>query len=188
MSERKTSYKQTIINALVFFVVIAGGIFAGFWISVKTGLTDGLAPGQEYAGENKTNIKEGKLFPAIAGEDVNYNEVAVQPLLTGKKTIVAFVSGTCEPCRKLSEELMTWPEVGSGEYQVILLTHDPDMFRGNPHFTVLKDNSELLDSLNIRMFPTICAVDPGGKVKMVASGFGANISRDLFANWFAKES
>jgi len=174
MVKRTDSFGRLATKGLVLFVIITAGIFAGFWISVKSGLTETLAGGGEDYQSNvpETNVHEGDLFPEFSAADDSGSMVSVAAHLKGKTTIVGFVSDGCEPCLRFAGAVSQWEAVKSGAVEVVLLTESPDMFREQSKFTVFESHFKIHEALAINVFPTIFVVDPDGVVQQVAVGFG----------------
>ena len=172
MADDRSSMGSTLLKGLGLFIVIVAGIYAGFWISVKSGLTESLSGGPGNArAVNQTNVKTGDVFPSVAAAGIGGTEIPLGPVLESQKTILAFLSGTCEPCLMFAEAVPEWEVVESGEYQVVILTDSPDVFAGEPSFKVYQSSFPMLDSLNVRAFPTIFVIDESGEVQFVSSGY-----------------
>ena len=175
------SLGSTVLKGVVLFVIVAAGVFAGFWISVKSGLTDTLAGAGHGEGglSNRSALVEEEPFPAITGLNAGGEEVDVASLLSGRRSVVGFVSGTCEPCLRFADAVAQWEPVRAGDMQVILFTESPEVFRGNDLFTVLEPLGSPMDEHDIFVFPTIIVVDPAGDMKAVSSGFSRMITPEF---------
>jgi hypothetical protein len=172
MTEKKSSMGGMVFKGIGLFVVIVAGIYVGFWISVKSGLTDSLSGRSALPQQlNQTNVKAGDQFPTISALDVSGEEVSLEPVIDGQKTILAFLSGTCEPCLMLAGDLPGFQAVRSGEYRVVILSESPEVYRESGEFDVYGSRFEVIDSLNVRAFPTVFVIDESGVVEHVSAGY-----------------
>ena len=179
MAGKSESIGSFLLKALILLVVIAAGVFAGFWISSKTGLTGvfgGNAAPQEMI--NRSNVRVGDIFPPVTVRR-DGAETDIRTLLLGKRSLVAFVSGACEPCRLLVEEAARWPSVIEGNLQVLLLTRTPEAHRGSPLLQVYEIPTEVLPQLEIGVFPTLYVINEAGEVRVALSGYSEAMTEEV---------
>lgn len=179
MANQSGSFGSFLLKALVLLVVIAVGVFAGFWISAKTGLTNAFSSHEPpMQTMNRSNVKVGDMFPPVTVK-VNGEETDIRTLLGGKRSMVAFVSGTCEPCQMLVGDLPSWEMVTSGDLQVLLLTRTPEAYGENPAFAVCELPTEVLQQLEVNVFPTFYLVNEAGEVRVATSGYGEAMTEEM---------
>jgi hypothetical protein len=152
--------KEFLLRAVVMFVIIAGGVFAGLALGVRLGLgssNTGFDPHKELP----EHLSVGRPFPDLEVRDSVGVTVDLAKAVSDGKQIVAFVSPTCGPCQNLVTFLAQAPSVQAGSFQVALVSTDPDAF---PHFQgarFYRIYGSTLDSLGVKLFPTMVGVEHG---------------------------
>lgn len=122
-------------------------------------------------------------FPSVLLKDLNDKIVAGDRILEGKKTVVLFISPTCEPC---SEEVEKWkpylPNV-KPPFQVIGISPDPVgelALYAKEHqinFPVYSDPSgKLVEHFSLSTYPTVVGVTADRIVKFIQPGYRAHLS------------
>jgi hypothetical protein len=167
-----------LVRAAVLFVVIVGGVATGFLIAShlsKRG--DALVFNLEASGLlNRTALSEGDDFPDIHIRDEGDTAVALTPMFEGRRAILGFVSRGCEPCDELLEFFEEKGFPRPGDPRIVLLSVGVQRYESKG-FECFRVERSAIDTLEIRMFPTVIGLDSDGKVSFVSSGF----SRDIIA-------
>lgn len=169
---KNTGFGGFLLRAIVLFVVIAGGVATGFLIARHLSRSDGgmfhFEPSDLL---NRTELAIGDPLPTISVFDQRDSLLALGPLPRGQKVILAFISEGCEPCEDLLsflEEREVTP--GSG-CRVILLSLGSGGCDEKAGFETFRIKRDVLDELNIRIFPTVVGFGTDGKIAFVSSGF-----------------
>ena len=112
-----------LLKAIVLFVVIAGGVAAGFLIAnhlSRRGIAGGFALELSDL-PNQTGLAVGDIFPDITVRDEQDSVLVLTPLVRDSKTVLGFVSKGCEPCDELRKFLCGHDAVSAGRCRVVLL-------------------------------------------------------------------
>ncbi len=168
-----SSVVRSLARCVVLFVIVVSGVWTGFFVSVKSGLTERLSSSLNASSTlpNSTTIRTGQIFPPnIPGVNMSEFE-GLDSLLSKKKTIVAFVSTGCNTCEMFLNFLSNSEAVRSGEYNVQLYSADPEQFTSKFPFPCMHLRGETEVALALRVFPTIVGVDKNGRVRFVSVGF-----------------
>ena len=175
---KSAAFKDLFLKYFILFTVIVAGIFAGFFISVKSGLTERYSNRVPSPSQlnNTTTLEVGEQFPSLEVYDLQDNPVDFSQLLEGRYSIVAFVSNGCTPCTRLITFLDTLSAVKAGDFQIVLLARDAEPFRKTTPFQTLELKTETYEQLNVDIFPTILGVGADGRIRFVSSGFTLSIN------------
>ena len=121
-------------------------------------------------------------FPSLLLKDLNDRVVPSDQILAGKKSVVIFLSTTCQPC---TDEIERWKPLHPNlepAYQVIGISAEPIAELAlysqerQINFPVYSDASELLvDYFSISTYPTIVGVTPDRIVKFIRPGYAADL-------------
>jgi hypothetical protein len=167
-----SGFGMFLLKAAVLFVVITAGVAAGFLIANHLAKRD-VAGGFEIGVSdllNQTSLAVGDTLPEITVLDERDSTLALKPLVQGRKAIVGFVSRGCEPCEELMEFLEERHVREKGRCRVILLAAGIQGYEAEG-YDVFRVGRPAIDTLKIRIFPTVIGLDPDGKVTFVSSGF-----------------
>ncbi|MEW5922972.1 MAG: redoxin domain-containing protein [Candidatus Zixiibacteriota bacterium] len=183
-----SNYKDFIIKAVIICVTIAAGVYLGMFIAVRTGLTGGgnqqMPPDQM---RNTTNLEIGDQFPDLQIADADGNQISINTLLDGRKTIVAFVAEGCKPCHDLMEYFKTSEVIREKQLGVLILTQDPTAFAPLTDFPVYGVTAELMNALSIQGMPTLIGVESKkglNIVKFATGGFGYDFTEGILNKYF----
>lgn len=161
-----------VLKAAVLFVVIAGGVAAGFLIANHL-VNRQAARGFDFKPSdllNQSALAIGDTLPDITVCDECDSTLALVPVVSGCKTILGFVSRGCEPCDELVEFLKERHLPQSGRCQVVLLAAGIQGYDAQD-FDIYRVSRPTIDTLQIRIFPTVIGLNPDGRVTFVSSGF-----------------
>ena len=87
-----STHISKLIEALILFVVISGGVIAGLYVASKAELTP-FGHGNGLTVErlqNRTTLEVGSEFPSAAIVDAQDRPVDLKSVLKHKKTIIGF--------------------------------------------------------------------------------------------------
>lgn len=175
---KSAAFKDLFLKYFILFIVIVAGIFAGFFISVKSGLTEQYSNRVPSPSQlnNTTTLKVGEQFPSLEVYDLQDNPIDFSQLLEGHKTIVGILSAGCSPCEAFVQYFEESDLISSKEYRVLLLSFDRDYFAENFSFQAFKLLPEIEDDLSINVYPTIVGVGEDLTIRFVSSGFSGVIN------------
>ncbi len=181
MSNGQTGYRDFIIKAVILMIVIAAGIFAGIFVSVKSGLTGQRAKDMTEVKSlpNATALEIGIHFPYLEVTDSTGLKVSLAELFKEKKTILAFVSSASEPCREFVQMIENLECFRKGRCRVILLYNGEKYFSSKERIVRFGLEQSLLREMRINTFPTIVGVDQEGVIKFVSAGFLRQLNDDF---------
>ena len=120
---------------------------------------------------NQTELAIGDPLPTISVFDERDSLLALGPLPRGQKVLVAFVSEGCEPCEDFLSFLEEREVTQGSGCRVILLTLRLEGVDEKVGFETFRIKRDVLDELDIRIFPTIVGFGTDGKIAFVSSGF-----------------
>lgn len=180
-SQGHSGYRSMLVKAVIYFVVIGGGVTSGIVIATKLGVADKLASITYTVEdlENNSQLQGKQPFPLLEATDADGNFVDLRPQLNGQRCVVAIISAGCEPCHRFVRFV---DRVGLGaedDLRVILLAVDPEPFRGETDLSVLQVSMDQLNEHEIYSFPTIIGVAEDGRMTLVSSGFSRHITEDF---------
>ena len=161
-----------LLKAAVLFVVITGGVVAGFVIAnhlSKRNVAGGFDIGASGL-LNQTSVAVGDTLPDISVRDERDSTLALAPVVEGRKAILGFVSNGCEPCDDLLEFLEERKVREAGRCLVVLLAAGIQGYQAEG-YNVFRVDRPTIDQLKIRIFPTVIGMEPDGTVAFVSSGF-----------------
>jgi hypothetical protein len=161
-----------LLKAVVLFVVITGGVAMGVLLANHFSKRDvaGRFDTHVLGVLNQTSLEVGDSLPAINLHDERDSTLALTPLVRGRKAILGFVSGGCEPCDELVEFLKERNVPEAGRCRVLLLAVGMQGYQAEG-FDVFRVDRPIIDELKVRIFPTVIGLDADGKVAFVSSGF-----------------
>jgi len=176
-----SGYRSHLIKAVIYFVVIGGGVATGIVVATKLGVADKLSS-MTYSVEDLDNnslLKVESPFPLLEATGVDGDTVDLVPLLKGQRCVVAIVSAGCEPCHRFIRFAEREGIGTNDDLRVILLALDPEPFKEETDLTVLKVSMDQLNEHDIYSFPTLIGIGKDGRMKFVASGFNRYITEDF---------
>ena len=176
--DKKDSLKNFIFKTLVLFVVITAGVVSGFFIAVKTGLTQTGARYDSPEERNRTTIEVGTPAAELSEVYLSRKISSFTGPAHEQATLLAFVSGGCMPCQNFTRYIQKLKDEGQ-VFNAVLFSNDPDFFRSLCDFDVLERFDPFLEEYDIHVYPTILGIDKEGKVSFVLSGFNESMDSDF---------
>jgi thiol-disulfide isomerase/thioredoxin len=181
----QSSIGKYVLLGIIGFVVIAGGVFTGIFVSVKTGLAsdvfgDASIP-QEF--HNNTVIKTGDAVPEIIGTTPDGSTTTLAEYLDGQPGVVAYVSNGCDPCHKMAEHFQNSEALKNGEFRLVLISLDPQFFVDEYGYDALQIDASTTEELQLFATPTMFGIRPDGTVGFVVSGFSPDLGDEYFLKY-----
>ena len=156
--------------------------------SSQKGSTSAASENQSIQGDAS---RLSQPFPSVLLKDLTDKVVPTDQILTGKNTIVLFISPTCAPC---SDEIKRWkPLVPTlpPSFQVIGISADPVaelalyVKEQQINFPTYSDPSEaLIEYFKISTYPTIVGVTPEKIVKFIRPGYSGSLTPSQYLQAF----
>lgn len=176
-----TGFGLFLLKALVLFVVIAGGVALGYVVAARFGVSDRA---QNFDIEdpdmfNKTLLRTGEKLPSLEAWIEGDSSLVLPLVQHDRKTILAFVSGGCEPCEYVVTLLDSVDAARSSSLHIILLAEEPEDFYYDTAFDLFRVDPERVSEFGIQAFPTVIGVDEDGTISFVSSGFSRTILNSL---------
>ena len=175
---KNESLKTSIVKVLVLFVIITAGVVTGFFIAVKTGLTQSGFRPEGPEDRNRTKIEVGTPVSEMSEIYLNKKVPSFINYAQNKATVIAFVSRGCQPCQAFAGYLQNLKD-GGLEFNAILFSNDPEYFSALCDFDILDRYDPFLEKYDIHVYPTIFGIDKEGKVSFVLSGFNESMDSDF---------
>lgn len=178
MKSKNGINKSFITKSLISLVVIVIGVISGLYIAIDFGLVKWIQA-QTLTPEdivNNTNLKIDDEFPQCKVTDKNGTSYDITSLIEGKKSIVAIVSNGCEACLDLMYALDN-NKIVPDDYQLILLSSDPEYFFQEYNYNTYKVPYEFLLNNSLEAYPTILVTSKIGKLRIICSGYTSLMSK-----------
>ena len=176
----KQPMKTVLLQGLILFVIMAGGVLTGLYIANEFGIVSWFDQNETTAEtlKNNTTLKLDQAFPVCNALDENDQPLLVDSILADKNTIVAIVTNGCEACLELMYHIDSGSYVPDG-FEVVLLTTDPEFFRETYDHPIYKITYDFLMAHKIEAYPTVFVTDEDAVLKVICTGYTESITPDL---------
>lgn len=167
------SWLRLITQGVLLTVIIAIGVFCGIYAATATGIADrvgwrSITPGTM---DNQSRLRLNELWPLITVTDLADRPVTFDTVLSGRKTVIGFVSQGCEACRIFAEQFGKVHQESGGAFQLVLLSPNAEFFAATYGCRAYRITDDLLSQYAIGIFPTIVGIGDDGVIKFVSSGY-----------------
>lgn len=130
----------------------------------------GPGPGALLSGEG---LERGALAPPFEARDVRTGEMIVSELLSGRMTLLVFLSASCHVCRSLASDLRVFSREHARDVAVLVIctdTKDRCVAFAEEHklgVLVLDDHEQFISSAyRVRGTPSAVLLDAEGRVRI----------------------
>lgn len=172
---------SSIVQAVVLFVLIAGGIVAGLYIAGQLGITGKVSAASFSVNDlrNLSRLQIGTQVPDLHLTDSNGDAVSTASVLKGRKTLLAFVSNGCDACAQFTSRYERPSALPDGNYQVVLVSMTPEYFFESSPLTTYRVPESVIEDYEVFGMPTLVGVDEHGVTRFVSTGYMPLIDADF---------